>query len=62
MATGVLKQAVYNPVPYADPWQLAVDGIHDGKRTVMAYVQYLPRDRAADVLAVLNRGLTGDGG
>jgi hypothetical protein len=58
VATGVLKRAVNNPVPYADPWQLAADAIHDGKRTVMAYVQYLPMDRAADLLAVLDHGLT----
>jgi hypothetical protein len=63
VATGVLKQAVNNPVvPYADPWQLAADAIHDGKRTVMVYVQYLPMDRVADLLAVLDHCLTSEGG
>src|SRR5262249_45178793 len=44
IATGVLKQAVNDPSPNADPWHLAADAIHDGVSTVKAYVQYLPRD------------------
>jgi integrase len=57
IATGVLKQAVNDPSPTADPWHLAADAIHDGVRTVMAYVQYLPRDRQDKLLALLDRGL-----
>ena len=57
IATGVLKQAVNDPSPGADPWHLAADAIHDGVGTVKAYVQYLPRDRQEKLLALLDRGL-----
>lgn len=55
IATGTLKQAVADKAP--DPWHLAADAIHDGVRTVKAYVQYLPRDRQDTLLALLRRGL-----
>lgn len=58
LATGVLKQAANDPqLGRADPWYLAADAIQDGVRTVEIYVQYLPRDRQDELMAVLERGL-----
>lgn len=57
LATGVLKQAVNGSKSATDAWQLAADAIQDGVRTVRAYVQYLPRDRQDELLALLKRGL-----
>jgi len=48
---------VNDPSPNADPWHLAADAIHDGVKTVKAYVQYPPRDRQDKLLALLDRGL-----